>query len=405
MDASYLNVVITWLEHNNEWLGLVIVLVAFLESLVAVGIVLPGVAMLFALGVAAGAGALDIWSTMLCAFAGAVIGDGVSFWLGYRYHQRLRGWWPFKQHPQWLDRGELFFHKYGVLSVVIGRFVGPIRPIIPVVAGMMDMQPVKFYSVNIVSAIGWAPVYLLPGFLTGAALSVGDQLPDQFLYLLAGLAAFAMGLPAIFILLRKCLGQWPFSSSVLTLLCFIGLMLLYGADYEAAMNDRVAEWILSLKTPLLIHAMEWVTWFGSLSVLCALLLCAAGWFAVQKRLSELLPLLWCVPLMEASLWMCKWLVNHPRPGEMVELDPFSFPSGHTTQAAFFLFGMAMALSRKLNNKCQWTFQTVALFITMMVALSRLILNVHWFGDVLAGLCLGLFWAQIGVIMQSKRHTA
>src|SRR5690606_2423485 len=66
-------------------------------------------------------------------------------------------------------KGEAFVNKYGVMSVFMGRFVGPVRALVPLVAGMLGMRPLQFYIANIASAIGWAPVYMLPGILLGAA--------------------------------------------------------------------------------------------------------------------------------------------------------------------------------------------------------------------------------------------
>ena len=90
-----LNEVMAWLQANNEWLSLAIFFTAFLETLVLVGLILPGVVMLFALASLAGSGALDIWTAMIWAFAGAVLGDTISYSLGYRFHDRIRNWWPF----------------------------------------------------------------------------------------------------------------------------------------------------------------------------------------------------------------------------------------------------------------------------------------------------------------------
>ncbi|MGY0218045.1 DedA family protein [Endozoicomonadaceae bacterium StTr2] len=171
-----LNELMTWLQANSEWLSLAVFLTALLETLVLVGLILPGVVMLFALASLAGSGALDIWTVMIWAFAGAVLGDTISYSLGYRFHDRIKSWWPFRLHPEWINSGERFFLKYGGLSVAIGRFVGPIRPIIPLVAGMMDMPLRRFWFANVLSAVFWAPAYLLPGYVVGAAVTRADTL-------------------------------------------------------------------------------------------------------------------------------------------------------------------------------------------------------------------------------------
>ena len=394
MDVSSFDMVTAWLEQHNDWLGVVIFLVAMVESLVAIGIVVPGVAMLFALGAIAGSGALDIYSTLAWAFAGALLGDGVSFWLGYRYHEHLRGCWPFKQYPQWLEHGEVFFNKYGALSVVIGRFVGPVRPIIPVVAGMMDMPPVKFYTVNMLSALGWAPAYLLPGFFTGAALSMGDQFPDQLFYLLTGIVLLATVLSGAFCWVQQRFDQLIIWSGIGFLSLYLTLLIAYAMGIEEGVNQNVAQWLMPLRQDWLMGIMEYITLLGTVPVLLAAMILMFIWLNFKDRMMDAKPLLWVIPAMELVLWLSKWQINNPRPNNLEGLDPFSFPSGHTTQAAFFCCWIAVQLSSHLSAKQKWLAQTVALILVFLVALSRLLLNVHWIGDVLAGFSLGVFWVCV-----------
>jgi hypothetical protein len=97
--------------------------------------------------------------------------------------------WPFHRHPEWLARGESFFRRHGGKSILIGRFVGPVRHIIPVVAGMMGMRPTVFYGVNVLSALAWAPAYLLPGMAFGALLALARQVAMRLAVLLGLMAA------------------------------------------------------------------------------------------------------------------------------------------------------------------------------------------------------------------------
>ena len=392
MDLSYFDAISVWLEQNNDWLGLVICLVAMLESLVAVGLLIPGVAMLFALGAIAGTGALDIYATLSWAIAGAIVGDGVSFWLGYKYHNKLRNLWPFKQYPHWLEKGESFFHTYGVLSVVIGRFVGPVRPLIPVVAGMMDMRPLTFYGVNVLSALGWAPVYLLPGFFTGAALSTEGLFPEQLFYLLGSIVILATLLPALFFWYQQRFAYTYWLCAALCLLGFLSLLSLYLLNAETELNNWAMDWFEPLKAlDWWVPLMSRWTWLGAVPVLGVLLAVVMIWSYRQGTLKGFIPLIWTVPAMVGSVWLFKWLVDNPRPTTMPDQDPFSFPSGHTTLAAFFICWMAAQLGSRLSIRKRAGLQMMALLLVSLVALSRLSLGVHWLGDVLAGVCLGLFW--------------
>ncbi|MXS81483.1 DedA family protein [Nitrosomonas sp. GH22] len=134
-------------------------------------------------------GAIEFWPTLLVAIAGAIIGDGVSYWLGHHYRERLRSVWPFRSHAQLLAQGESFFQRHGAMSVLLGRFIGPVRPIVPMVAGMLGMPPAHFYAVNVLSAVVWAPAYLLPGMAFGASLALAGAVAVRLAVLLVLLVA------------------------------------------------------------------------------------------------------------------------------------------------------------------------------------------------------------------------
>jgi membrane protein DedA with SNARE-associated domain len=170
-----------WLMAHQHWLGGIIIGIAFIESFAVIGIIVPGVVLLAAAAFIAGAGALDLPTTLICAFIGAVIGDGISFLIGRYFHKHINNVWPFKQNRSWLEKGEYFFEKYGLLSIVIGRFLGPIRPIMPLAAGTMHMPAIQFYSVNFLSAIAWAPAYILPGFIAGSATHYDQSMQRWFI--------------------------------------------------------------------------------------------------------------------------------------------------------------------------------------------------------------------------------
>ncbi|KES14510.1 SNARE associated Golgi family protein [Gilliamella apicola SCGC AB-598-B02] len=71
--------------------------------------------------------------------------------------------WPLNKHPKLVYRAEQFFQRYGTLGVFIGRFFGPLRAIVPLIAGTMHMSTSKFNLANIASAPVWAFVLLAPG--------------------------------------------------------------------------------------------------------------------------------------------------------------------------------------------------------------------------------------------------
>ncbi|MDD4392784.1 MAG: DedA family protein, partial [Desulfobacterales bacterium] len=162
----------------------VVFLISLSESLAFVGILIPGTVLMLGIGVLIATGYLSLKPTIVLAVAGAIAGDGISYWLGRHYHQRLRDLWPFRKHPMMLARGEAFFNRHGGKSILMGRFIGPIRPVIPIVAGMLDMKPSRFIPVNILSGVGWAFAYVLPGVFFGTSLAVVRDVSTRLVVLL-----------------------------------------------------------------------------------------------------------------------------------------------------------------------------------------------------------------------------
>jgi membrane protein DedA with SNARE-associated domain len=154
--------------RHSVWSGPIVGVLAFLESLVIVGLFVPAIASMIAIGGLMGAGIIDPAPVLICAILGAVLGDWVSYVLGRSmgqsiyHHPWLRG------HRLAFARARLFFRRYGFVSILLGRFLGPIRSTIPVVAGVLKMPRGAFQSANILSALIWAPALLAPGYLAGA---------------------------------------------------------------------------------------------------------------------------------------------------------------------------------------------------------------------------------------------
>ncbi|MFN2646201.1 MAG: DedA family protein, partial [Burkholderiales bacterium] len=162
---------------------------ALLEALPFIGTVVPGSSVVFVGGVLIGLQAIDPWWTGAAAVAGAIVGDGTSYWLGHRYHEQIRALWPMRNHPELLERGQAYFARNGGKSVFIARFLGPLRAIVPVVADMSNMPAPQFYVMNALSALGWAAAHLLPGALFGASLQLAGAVSSRLVIMLIALVA------------------------------------------------------------------------------------------------------------------------------------------------------------------------------------------------------------------------
>lgn len=150
-------------QVHHAWAAPVIFVLAFGESLAIVSLLFPATVVLFGIGALIGAGGLDFWPLWAAAAVGAALGDSVSYWLGARYGQAIFAMWPLRRHPEMLPRGMRFFSRWGVASVFLGRFFGPLRASVPLIAGICAMPRMGFQLANWGSALVWAAGVLAPG--------------------------------------------------------------------------------------------------------------------------------------------------------------------------------------------------------------------------------------------------
>jgi membrane protein DedA with SNARE-associated domain len=156
---------------THAWLGyLVLFLAALLEAVPVLGSVIPGSTIILALSALVPGGDLQLVPVLASAAAGAILGDGTAFWLGHRAQREILSSWPMSRYPAIVAQSEAFFHRFGTLAVLFGRFVPPIRAFVPITAGALGMSPPRFYAVNVMAVLLWAPAHVLPGVLAVSAL-------------------------------------------------------------------------------------------------------------------------------------------------------------------------------------------------------------------------------------------
>jgi membrane protein DedA with SNARE-associated domain len=141
----------------------VVFVLAFGESFAFISLLLPATVLLAGgSGIVTAAG-VDFWVIWIAAATGAVLGDWVSYWLGFHYKAAIGKVWPFSRHPALLTKGQTFFADWGAAGVFLGRFFGPLRCVVPLAAGICAMPLIPFQIANLASAVLWATVVLLPG--------------------------------------------------------------------------------------------------------------------------------------------------------------------------------------------------------------------------------------------------
>ncbi len=155
----------TYVLHHKDLAGPILCGLAFGESLVLVGLFFPATFIMVFAGLAIQQGQLDGGTVIGWSIAGAVVGDAVTYWIGRWIGPSVVHHWPLNREKTTVARARLFFRKYGFLSIFIGRFLGPVRPTIPLVGGILRMRHLTFQVANVTSAILWVPFMLAWGYI------------------------------------------------------------------------------------------------------------------------------------------------------------------------------------------------------------------------------------------------
>lgn len=421
-----------WLNANPELAGLTTFFISAAESVAIIGTIVPGSVTMTAIGALAGAGVIPLYETILWAMLGAIVGDGISYWLGYYFKNRIRNIWPFRGNPQILAKGEEFVHKYGIMSVFIGRFVGPVRALVPLVAGMLGMQPMRFTIANVASAIGWAPAYMLPGILLGAASL--ELPPDIAVHVILVLfLMFMFTLLCVWVLYkllqlihnqidqflswiwqslkksryfhiatialkhhdpRKHYGQLILAFYLLVTCALLLSLIVYvkhvgpGAIF---VNDALFHMARGLRSDSADKVMLAITLLGQKQVIVPVAIVLVGWLFYVKRARTACHLLAVVVLTGVSIYLLKHAVHVLRPWGLVNnADTYSMPSGHTAMATSIYIGIAFFIANSYNSVWRRRFiYLLPVLLVIAISISRIYLGAHWFTDIVAAWLLSI----------------
>jgi len=157
--------------HNNQvWAAPIVFALAFGESLAFLSLLIPAWGALVAIGALISSSDISFWPIWIAASLGAAAGDWLSYWVGLKLEYTVPHVWPLSRHPDFIPRGEAFMKKWGVPGIFIGRFFGPLRASVPLIAGIFEMPFWRFQIANFSSAFVWAAVLLTIGDVISKAV-------------------------------------------------------------------------------------------------------------------------------------------------------------------------------------------------------------------------------------------
>src|ERR1700738_4222906 len=160
---SYAQPVIEFVKVHQVWAAPIVFALCFAESLAFISLLIPAWAALVGIGTLIGASGLNFWPIWVAGAVGAALGDWLSYWVGVKLGPAVAHVWPLSRHPDLIPRGERFVAKWGAFAIFIGRFFGPLRAAVPLVAGIFFMPYWRFQTANFVSAFVWVAMLLTLG--------------------------------------------------------------------------------------------------------------------------------------------------------------------------------------------------------------------------------------------------
>ena len=416
--------------HQHPFLGeLLTFIIAFLEALPIIGTIVPGSVTMTFIGILAGTGSLSVTLTFWMAVFGAYCGDCIGFGFGHHFQDRIKTMWPFHKHPHWLTRGRGFIDRHGAKSIIIGRFVGPIRSTVPMIAGILHMRWTFFLLAAIPACIAWAILYMGPGIVLG---NVAADIPKAAMgrFLLIGLGVLLSVWLVCWLLtklvklsgqaLQQCLSRFyhyhlnqhglrqrvmhslrvPGQSqsarrfilacaAATALLLFLMLfMLIVTQNRLLVVNAPVFAFTQSIRGPNLhLTAVLLSTFFAPIALLL-LGVVMAGYFAWHKQWRHAGYLVLTMVLTVIGITLCRHLFFSHRPdGLLLQKTTSSFPSGHITTLTSTLGLLCYYVSRRYLPQRQVFCCTFSLLV-LVCAIARIMTGQHWLTDTVGGALLG-----------------
>jgi len=167
----------TFVTNYGAWVYALLFLVIFVETGVVVMPFLPGDSLLFVVGALCGVGLMSYPAAVALLWVAAVLGDQCNYTIGRWLGPRVFGWQGSRIfNREAFDRAHAFYEKYGGITVILARFFPFMRTFIPFVAGIAQMNRVKFSLYNVVGGGIWVVGLVTAGFFLGSIPWVKENL-------------------------------------------------------------------------------------------------------------------------------------------------------------------------------------------------------------------------------------
>ncbi|HWK26047.1 MAG TPA: VTT domain-containing protein [Solirubrobacter sp.] len=440
----------------GAWTYLAVGLLAFLETGAFLGFIAPGETAVIVGGLVAGQGQISLFLLIVVVWLCCLAGDITSFELGRRKGRAwlLRYGARLQVTEDRLEQVERLLARYGPLMIIVGRFLGFVRPLMPFISGASRMPLRRFLPYDVLAAGVWAITFCTLGFLFWRSI---DQLTT---YVSRGLFAFGtlvvviaaiVGLihlrrspesrakvrdwiearedrpgwrivakvarPVWHTVLRPAAAVADFTArftqervtpgnlglelTTLLALAIVGTFAFFMLG-DVVLNvgepriDRFATDVVNrLQSDPLESVAKALTVLGSGPVTAAVTAATAIFAAVRKRPIEAVALVAGWVLVYVAVLVTKGAYDRTRP---LGTDDEAFPSGHAAYAVAWVACATVLVRAGIGWAVRIAAVTVAVIGVAVIGATRVYLHKHFLTDVLGGIALAVaIWSLVGAL--------
>lgn len=418
------------------WVYAALFLLPFLECSAFIGMFIPGETMVVLAGFLAAHGYVHLGDCIWVAASGAVLGDLTGYCLGRRIG---RGY--FDSHDKLLflkkehiDRAEIFFREHGGKAVFFGRFTAFLRAVTPFTAGLSRMRFGHFLIFNASGGILWSTLFLFLGYVFGNTWKEAELWSGVattiLLILVIAAVTFTERKRIVFFFhkLEQIINKYPTLNGpfrklkrnryiVIGLLAAIVLLWILGGITEDVMEKdpivKIDYWVLShtvdIQNPELTRFMLIITNLGGPVLIVTGSIIFFFYLLIRKR--GIWARFFLLIMIGGSIldFTLKNSIQRARPVSpsgiaLTHAAGWSYPSGHAMISTLFYLSLAYFLIRNSRSK-RIKIATFLIFglLIIMIAISRIYLEVHYLSDILAGLTGGLLWSVICLVLMEIKN--
>jgi membrane protein DedA with SNARE-associated domain/membrane-associated phospholipid phosphatase len=444
----------------GTWTYLAVGLLAFLETGAFLGFIAPGETAVIVGGLVAGQGQISLLALIAIVWACCLLGDFTSYELGRRKGRRwlLKHGERLKITEDRLDQVEKLLASHGAVMIIVGRFLGFVRPLSPFIAGASRMPLKRFLPYDVLAAGAWAITFCTLGFLFWRSINQLTTYVSRGLFALGTLVALIAAIVALIHLRRSPEARakvrdwiderddrpgWSVLAKIsrpvwhmvlkpaaavadfsarftqarvtpgnlgLELTTLLALALVGAFSFfflgDVVLNTpdpRIDRWAADIAEQLrmdqLVSVAKVVTEIGSSPVTATLTALTAVFAAVRRRPVDALSLVVGWLVVFALVHFTKTAYDRARPpAGLVETFNQAFPSGHSAYAVALIACATVLVRAGVGWAVRIAAITVAVVLVVVVGVTRIYLRAHFLTDVLGGIALALsIWSLIGVL--------